>query len=315
MIRFLKHGEIDKEQWDKCIHEAFNGLIYAYSWYLDTVSEDWEALVEGNYERVFPLTHRKKFLINYLYQPFFTQQLGVFSKSLLTSQITGSFIEAIPAKYKFAEINLNSHNKLDLSNRQLVPLLNHELDLIDTYENIAGRYSQNIKRNIKKAKSSGVTIVNNIRPDDIIDLFISNKGKTIQTLNETDYQMFKRLVYTSMYKGKARVVGAYTEENELCAGAIFLVSHHRATFIFSATNQIARGNGAMSLLIDTFIYENSGSRLTFDFEGSNDPALAHFYKSFGSKEVYYHMLRFNKLPWPVNIGVKLIKANDTGPAS
>ena len=71
----------------------------------------------------------------------------------------------------------------------------------------------------------------------------------------------------------------------------------------------------MSLLIDTFIYENSGSRLTFDFEGSNDPALAHFYKSFGSKEVYYHMLRFNKLPWPVNIGVKLIKANDTGPAS
>jgi hypothetical protein len=61
------------------IARSFNGIVYAYSWYLDIVSPGWDALVKDDYKSVMPLTWRKKYGIKYLYQPFFTQQLGVFS--------------------------------------------------------------------------------------------------------------------------------------------------------------------------------------------------------------------------------------------
>ena len=52
MIKYLTHNNIDKTRWDECIRRSFNGNIYAWSWYLDIVHPQWEALIENNYERV-----------------------------------------------------------------------------------------------------------------------------------------------------------------------------------------------------------------------------------------------------------------------
>ena len=58
---FLKHDKIDKVKWDNCISRSVNGHIYARSWYLNIVSPDWDALIEGDYEAVMPLTWKRKF--------------------------------------------------------------------------------------------------------------------------------------------------------------------------------------------------------------------------------------------------------------
>ena len=55
----------------------------------------------------------------------------------------------------------------------------------------------------------------------------------------------------------------------------------------------------MTFLIDSVIREFSPSKLVLDFEGSNDPNLARFYKGFGAKEVEYKSLIINRLPLPV----------------
>ncbi|HEU4717664.1 MAG TPA: hypothetical protein VFU15_07515, partial [Bacteroidia bacterium] len=78
-IRHLRSHEIDRQRWDECIRRSFNGIIYAYSWYLDVVSPGWEALADEKYETVMPLTWAKKMSVRYLRTPFFVQQLGVFS--------------------------------------------------------------------------------------------------------------------------------------------------------------------------------------------------------------------------------------------
>lgn len=105
MIRYLSHNEIDKTRWDETISQC--GNIYAFSWYLDIVHPDWSALVEGDYETIMPLTGGKKFSVEYLFQPFFVQQLGVFSKQAATCETLNRFLEAILEKYRFAEIRLN----------------------------------------------------------------------------------------------------------------------------------------------------------------------------------------------------------------
>src|ERR1039458_6261489 len=105
MIRYIHHSQINKKDWDSCIGNSANTTIYAYSWYLDAVCPAWEALVEGEYETVMPLTPNKKYSIHYLFQPFFTQQLGVFSNYLRTESKINQFLSAIPEKFKFVEIN------------------------------------------------------------------------------------------------------------------------------------------------------------------------------------------------------------------
>jgi len=60
-IQYLTNHEIDKVKWDECINSASNGLIYAYSFYLDHMSKHWDALVLGDYNAVMPLTWNKKY--------------------------------------------------------------------------------------------------------------------------------------------------------------------------------------------------------------------------------------------------------------
>jgi hypothetical protein len=300
-IRLIRHTDIDKTAWDNCIDKAVNGNIYGFSWYLDIVCGEWDALVDGDYETVFPLTYRKKFGFWYLFQPYFTQQLGVFSISHITPDIVDAFLSAIPGKYRLAEINLNAYNKPDKTKWHVTGNLNHELDLIESYSIIKKNYSQNTSRNINRAMRNNIGISSNIKPEDIVTMFRQNKGKQFGHLKENDYRRFIRLAYECIMKNKAICYGAYTAENTLCAGAIVVFSHRKAVFLFSATNEIARENGAMFLLIDHFIQDLAGNHLTLDFEGSNDPNLARFYKSFGSVRISYPALRFNKFPAPVKI--------------
>ncbi|MEI7803410.1 MAG: hypothetical protein WCI97_12225, partial [Bacteroidota bacterium] len=91
---YLKHTEIDITKWDHCVKNSFNHLPYCYSWYLDVVSPGWDALISDDYEYIFPLTHRRKARINYLFQPYFTQQLGLFSSKKFSQKILNEFLSA-----------------------------------------------------------------------------------------------------------------------------------------------------------------------------------------------------------------------------
>ena len=53
--------------------------------------------------------------------------------------------------------------------------------------------------------------------------------------------------------------------------------------------------GGMPFLIDEIIKENSPGFRILDFEGSNDPNLARFYKGFGAVKSVYPNIHINKL--------------------
>lgn len=307
MVRYLTYEEIEKEKWDECISKSFNGNIYGYAWFLDIVAEHWEGLIEGDYDRVFPLTQGRKLGIHYLYQPFFTQQLGIFSKNILTQEVVHEFLNAIPSKFKWIEILLNSYNKVEDGNFQVISQINHELDLIKPYDSLYKSFSKNTKRNIKNAEKEGVTIARNVKPEKIVDLFRNNRGKDIKHLGDREYMRLRRLIYTCIYANRGEVYGAYNSRNELVGGAFFIKGNRRVTFIFSGLSKEGRHISAMPYLINEFIRNNSNSHLTLDFDGSNDPNLARFYKSFGAKQTTYPKLIINRLPFYINQPFQLIK--------
>ena len=299
MIKYLKNNEIDVVKWDKCINGSFNGNVYALSWYLDIVHEGWEALVEDDYQRIMPLTVSRKFGITYMFQPYFTQQLGVYSLKKLNPDVILKFIHHIPDHIKYVDIKLNSFNKLNEDGLRLTANKNHIQDLIKEYPKIAQKYSTNTKRNLKKSVKHKLTLMKNIKPEVVIELFRNNRGKQLGKWNDSHYQNLKRLMYSAIYKGKGLVYGVFTEQNNLCAGAFFVKSNKRLIFLFSGSDKTARENGAMTFLIDSAIKEFSPSQLVLDFEGSNNPNLARFYKGFGAKEIGYTGLEINRLPFPM----------------
>ena len=58
-VKWLRGSDVNKISWDDCITHAFNGSVYGYSWFLDSVCWEWEALVADDYQMVMPLPIRK----------------------------------------------------------------------------------------------------------------------------------------------------------------------------------------------------------------------------------------------------------------
>lgn len=296
MIRYLEHKEIDISKWDQCIQRAVNQKVFAFSWYLDIVSPGWDALVEGDYETVFPLTRNRKFGIYYLYQPFFTQQLGVFSNRHLTETLVERFIQAIPGKFSYIQINLNSLNKVDTARFPVTHRQNCELDLIPSYERLVQDYNQNTRRNLKKAHEEKLQIQRKVEPDELIALFMKNFGGREGKLRFRNYETLRKLMNHCLHHTSSKIIGVYSPENSLCAGIFLLQTSDRIIFHFAASNTTARDNGAMFMLVDSVIHENAGKQSIFDFEGSSDENVARFYKGFGAKEFTYPQLTINRMP-------------------
>ncbi len=295
MILYLTHKEINRQKWDQCIKEASNGLVYALSWYLDVVSPKWDALVEDDYKSVMPLTQNKKYGIEYLHQPHFTQQLGVFSDNPITPALMQNYLSIVAERYRFIEINCNTANRFLSRDFKTSAYITFHLNLNKDYKTLSKNYSQNIIRNIAKAHKSGVALDSNTEAGEIVKLFKKHKGKDYQ-LKPKQYEMLLKIVKEAEKRNSAIVVGARTGEGALCAGAVFIIGLKKIIFLFSAVSPEGRKSGAMSLIIDHMIKSTAQQGFVLDFEGSMDKNLARFYSSFGSKEAVYLRIKRNMLP-------------------
>lgn len=294
-IRLLKREEIDDKVWNGCVHFAVNALPYAYSWYLDNVCEEWEGLVMGNYKAVMPLVFGKKFGQDYLYQPFFTQQLGVFTSLPITKNLVNKFIENIPEKYKYIDINLNEIN--DISESKFVSKrTNHILDLNLDYALIKANYSKNTLRNLKKAEANQLLIESNISPENFVDFYIKNTATKVEKFEEKHRHILHRIIYKALSYQLGSVIGITNKNQELIAANFILFHPTRIINLLPTSSKEGKDLNAMPFLIDHLLQRNAGQKKIFDFEGSMISGVAQFYKGFGAEEINYFRLKRNNLP-------------------
>jgi len=300
MIQYLRHSEIDKPRWDECIINAVNGRVYGYSWYLDVVCPGWEALIEDGYASVFPLTQNRKWGIRYLYQPYFSQQLGLFSTMQINTGDVERFLSAIPVAFGFAEVQLNSMNNFPLEGFDVTQRVNHELNIAMDYAAISGRYAQNTRRNIRKSAEMNLSVGRETATGALVELFRENFGKKEGKLLPVHYMIINKLINYCLEHRLGYISGVCDSSGTLCAAAFFLFDRGHVCFLFAASAPQARENGAMFRLIDHFLAEHAGKYGILDFEGGNDPNLGRFYKGFGAEEVIYPAIRINRLPGTIS---------------
>lgn len=289
-IRYIKHIDIDSVKWNRCIDNSPNALIYAYFWYLNLVCNNWDAIVYGNYEYVMPVPIRYKFGINYVYQPYFAQQLGIFPAP--SEKIQEYFSGELFKQFRLINYQINAQlNKANFSSFTLSERVNLVLTLSENYETISDRYTAHTKRNINKANKLKTKVSREISSEDYFNSF-----KSRYPLASGEMNRLKQIVKSSQKNGTGEFYGVFSTNNNLCAAVFFLRSNKRVVLLSSFSIDEGRKNRSMFAIIDNFIQHNSNTALLLDFEGSNKESLARFYGGFGAQPEYYYHISSNKLP-------------------
>jgi hypothetical protein len=292
-IQYILQGEINKKKWDDCISNADNGLVYAYSYYLDAMARQWDALVLNDYDAVMPLTYNKKYGIYYLYQPPFAAALGVFGNNI-SAGLLNEFLLAIPEKFKYWDIYLNHGNYFQLQGFQLYERMNFVLQLNAPYDTIFSNFKTSTQRNIKKFEQLKGGVKKDIPVNDVVALS-KQQTQSFAKLTATDYENITALYHLLYKEGRAITYGAYSN-GQLVASAAFFFSHQRAYYILVGNHPNGKTTGASHALINAFIKDHAGKGILLDFEGSDIHSLAFFYSSFGATEEKYCGIKLNRLP-------------------
>ena len=294
LIQYLSNTDINRPKWDHCIQTSCFETIYGYSWYLDLVADNWDGLVEDDYKAVFPLTWKKKFGIEYLIQPVLTQQLGVFSPDKKSMEDIQVFLNHIPSRFRHMDICLNASNEFASGKYKMKERVNYELDLKGNFSEIAGKYSENTKRNIKKSSQMGLTL-RKITLDEYIGL---KKKSEVNAKSDEHYVRLKSIFTGILNTGKAEIWGAFSGES-ICASVFWALSNSRTIYLNSVSNATGKEKRAMFLLVNDFIERNAGQEFILDFEGSNIPGVARFFAGFGAEMNNY--LRIRRSSFPIKV--------------
>ncbi len=292
MFVFLQHKDIDKTKWNACIDTSVNGNLYAYSWFLDAVSPSWCAIIKEDYSTVIPLPSKKKIGINYLFQPFFSQQLGAFFKD--ENEAKG-ILKFIPSFYRYQEMNLNTKFHPNLVTFNVFKNANYKLLINKSYEEHFKSFAYNTKRNVKKC--SDLSIRKDFNDLEAIKMFQENRATKLAAYKSESKDVLLRIIEALKKENKLEKWAVLDKQGDLLAAAHFAVLGNTRVFLFSATNEEGKKARAMFFLLDRFIFEYANKNIVLDFSGSNDAQLARFYSGFGSiKEDYYRIVK-NNLPF------------------
>ena len=280
MIKYITRANIDIESYDQCITQAVNTRIYAQSTYLDIVADNWDALVLNNYEAVMLLPWRRKYGIQYIYPPNWTQQLGVFSKTQIDADLVKKFLNAIPRKFLKTTIQFNADCPLsNQTNRN-----NYILKLDKTYAELFSNYRRDRKQRLKKYLTKNLEVVECNKLTDIVELFKADYRDKAD-LATLDFD--KLIELSKMDSLNPLILKINDSQDRLISGALFFKDKRRIYYLFSANSKEGKNLHANSGILDYMIQKYAATDYTLDFEGSMIPGVASFFKSFGSEAETY----------------------------
>lgn len=270
-------------------------MIYGYSWYLNTVCLNWDALIEEDYSTVMPLPITRKFGFEGIKTPCFVSQLGIFSPNLISSEKVHEFFSAIPSQYKYLDLNLNKFNKLTTKKLVVSEKSHFEIDLIKSYEKNQKAYSESLKAKLQESQKNKLSIVKGIQPSDFMSLIAAFKHS--YCADEDQLKLIRMLVSTSLRYRVGELFGVYNKFNVLTSSAFFLWSQNKSILLFAITTPEGKQENAFQFLIDRYIYTYSNQYITLNFDFSEDKESMQLYKDFGAIESNFQNVTRHKIPF------------------
>ncbi len=289
-LQLLPSYEIDKQKWDDCLSNSINPFIYASSVYLDHLTENWDGIVDDDYNIIMPIPWRKKYGYKYCYDVPFVQQLGVFGKTLQQNDIH-ECIKLMLHSFKYGDYSLNFMNNIKSGK----VTNNYMLSLASNYRSTSFFYSDNLKANLNKAAKQAFEY-SSAKAEDAIDLFMNVYAEKFSHVTSTNYKKFYELCKLKEEENNL-IVRKVSSNKNILAMNLLLKDKYRIYNIMPCTTQEGKAVSAGHFLLDNIIKEFSQTGLILDFEGSDISGIERFYKSFGGINQPYIKIHFNRLPY------------------
>jgi hypothetical protein len=293
-MQYIKHQDIDFKKWDNTILHSQTPFVFAQSFYLNATSPNWDALVIGDYETVFPITYKTKFGYRYLPQPPFTSQLGAYGT--LNLETEQQFYKFIIEHFKLIDIELNVTNQLQ--SEFISPKNTYTLNYSEGY-----KFNQNTKRNIAKAQENGF-VVERVLNNEIINLSQKHLNPFLEkevSLSKTTVSLLDNLLKNADVANQLYTFQVLDKNLTIKSLGHFICNGKHTLYLKGTNFDKTDNSGSMHLLMKHAIEFFADKSIFFDFGGGSKQGLANFYMGFGGQVMTYSFLQVNKLPRLIKI--------------
>jgi hypothetical protein len=288
--------QIDTAKWDACVAANANGLIYAYSYYLDAMAVDWYGLIINNYATIFPIPVKKKLGIQYMYMPAFTQQLGFIGNLNL---VDARIINSLQHFLKYGSTYLNFSNEIVATQQHCVTQNNFIIQLQQPYIAIKNQYKKTTHYSLAKAEKFNLKYIIGADIKEAIVLYQQYNKNNMQHVIHSDYNNLHNLLLLLQTTNQILIRKAESPNKELMSIALLMKDNKRYYNIINVTSGAGRKCEANYFLYNHILQELAEQPMLFDFEGSDLSGVQKFYEKFGATNQPYFYWHYNLLPKPI----------------
>jgi hypothetical protein len=306
----LERHQIHDEIWNAFIASSPQAAPYGCTWYLDVVWPGWKAIVVTEKDQILaalPFSISKKHRINYVFNPKFSQYVGLFFGAIekknatltfsLKKRLVKAIVEALPSEIKVFNIKFAPEFDYPLpfhwAGYELHTRLSYWLDNQTDKLSLLKNFEERTRTYINKAVKSGL-VVSSIPDIDAIVALANERNS--YPLEEA---LLKKLWTALRQQKKGIALEVRDATGRLHAGLIYQQFQHKIIHLFSAFDAELGNQGGMSLAIWKSI-ETAGPEVKIiDFEGSMLEPVENFFRGFGTRPVPYLQIKKNAFPKPI----------------
>ncbi len=267
VIQRISREDIDKLKWDSCVHFATNGNIFGYKWYIDAITKDWEALVEGDYQSVLPLIWKKNWWgKKEVFLPSLMRESGIYSANALSPKRVEAFLNAIPADYKKVLIEVDQFTLYpQVVEWEIEKQRNYLAYMNEPYEQLASKFSKSVLEELDKARANNLQSISSLKPETIVDFYKQHDA----SYTKENYYAYLRIMYNLLHRGWGFMSGIADEKGSLLAVNFMLFSHGRMVSFLPVVSKEGKKKGAMAHLFNLLFHTNANKQIILDFNGND----------------------------------------------
>jgi hypothetical protein len=286
-LKLLAPQHIDKRKWDEMV--AFDAQLdfFSLSWVWDILHPNWEMLCDNEGKFLGPVPFGNKFGLHFRLQPFFIRSLSFVSTSVDSFP---ELLQFLSSSTRFIELNFTATTHGGFTGIGQF----QQLSLIPSLEELKNGYSSNAKRLLKKTPDT-FHFETLDSPKDFVSFFKEQKGEELTGFTDLVWKRLSDFLHETQKQGLLSLYVVKDDSKMIAAGAF--ISFKETCYFFKGTaTSEGKKTGAMYFLLDQVINSVQPTHHTLDFVGSNNEAIAQFYRKFGAENKTYSILKQNNLP-------------------
>lgn len=236
-------------------------------------------------------------------QVFFPPDLKKSKYDSFEHQTIAALLEELPPAQVVATALTPGQKQLDLFAQKGFEIKVRQtflMDLKDVSEaELTGRLQEDYRRNLRKAAGE-LEIAD--APEEIENLYRFSAATLTRKALKPHFSLayLQDLFHAAHARGQAALWAA--RKNGVVQALVWHVwDERRAYYLMGAKNpEVKDARALTALLFHAMNHSRIWGKETFDFEGSMDPGVAHFFRHFGGrKELYLVLEKSDSLLWQV----------------